>query len=424
MDTRIKYVRGRAGIDCKGLPCLEVDLITGDGVLGRASSPSGISAGTHEAFVLRDGDPKWFKGLGVFKAVETVNEIIAPAIIGLDVNDQAALDRRLIELDGTPRKTRLGGNCTFSVSLAGLRAAAAIRREPLYRLLNPGPVKTIPLPTANCFSGGSYQKNSMPFQGITVVPYKAATLQEAVAVIAAVYGEMPRAIKAYSGKEAIPGSHSSFRCPSSSPEDAYAMAALAAEMAGVADKIAFAADCAFSEIYDPETGTYNLIGKKATLDEVLDQLEALTEKYPFLYVEDPVDENDWEGWSKARKRLTRTVLVGDDLTVTNIERLKLAVQFGACDAFILKPNQVGTVTETLEAAAYAAEHGIFSIPSTRAGGVNDDPIADFAIALGSPSIKCGPPRNGHCIHCYNVLTRCEDENPGARPFDFGPYIRF
>lgn len=424
MDNRIKRIHGRAGIDCKGLPCLEVDILTEDGVLGRASSPSGISAGEHEACVLRDGDPSWYGGLGVFKAVKTVNEIIAPALLGMDVTEQAAIDRRLIELDGTPQKTRLGGNCTYSVSLAALRASAAIRRVPLYALLEPSPVKSIPLPTANCFSGGSYQKNSMPFQEITVVPYKAASMQEAVAIIAAVYGQMPRAIKDFSGKEAIPGSHSSFRCPSTSPDDAYAMAALAAEMAGVRDKIAFAADCAFSEIYDEETDTYNLIGRRAGLDEVLDMLEELTRKYEFLYIEDPVDENDWDGWAKARRRLDRTVLVGDDLTVTNIERLKLAVERKACEAFILKPNQVGTVTETLDAARYGAEHGIFSIPSTRAGGVNDDPIPDFAIALGSPSIKCGPPRNGHCVYCYNVLTRCEDENPDARPFDFSPLVRF
>ena len=424
MNSRIKHVHGRAGIDCKGLPCLEVDIVTEDGILGRASSPSGISAGTHEAYVLRDGDPAWFRGLGVYKAVETVNRIIAPAVIGMDVNDQGALDRKLVELDGTAQKTRLGGNCTYSVSLAALRAAAAIKREPLYRILNPAPVKTIPLPTANCFSGGSYQKNSMPFQEITIVPYKAASLQEAVEIIAAVYAEMPRAIKAFSGKEAIPGSHSSFRCPSTSPDDAYAMAALAAEMAGKRDKIAFAADCAFSEIYDEESDTYNLIGRQAKLNEVLDRLEELTEKYPFLYIEDPVNENDWEGWRIARKRLKKTVLVGDDLTVTNIDRLRTAVEYQACGAFILKPNQVGTVSETLAAASYAAQNGIFSIPSTRAGGVNDDPIADFAIALGSPAIKCGPPRNGHCVHCYNVLTRCEDENPGAVPFDFSPYVRF
>ena len=159
-------------------------------------------------------------------------------------------------------------------------------------------------------------------------------------------------------------------------------------------------------------------------DQLIDTLEALTEKYNFLYIEDPIDENDWDSWAKASKRLKRTMLVGDDLTVTNIERLKIAVEKQACKAFIFKPNQVGTVTESMDAAKYAAEHGILSIPSIRAGGVNDDPIVDMAIALGSPCIKSGPPRNGQSIHCYNTLTRCEDENPGSTPFDFTPYVRF
>lgn len=190
------------------------------------------------------------------------------------------------------------------------------------------------------------------------------------------------------------------------------------------DKIAFAADCAFSEVYDSKTGLYNLVGRDVTLDELLDSLEALTKKYNFLYIEDPVDENDWDGWVKAAGRLDRTMLVGDDLTVTNISRIRKSIELGAVKAFIFKPNQVGTVTESMDAARFAASHGVLSIPSIRAGGVNDDPIVDMAIALGSPCIKSGPPRNGQGIHCYNSLTRCEDENPGAVPFDFSPYVRF
>lgn len=422
--TTIKSIHGRANIDCKGKPNLEVDVYTNDGVLGRGSSPSGISAGEHEAFVLRDGDKNWYDGAGVYKAVEMVNNVIAPALQGMDVMDQKAVDERLISLDGTHNKSRLGGNSTFSVSLAVMRAAAATLRLPLYKYMNPGEITSIPFPTANCFSGGSYQKNSMPFQECTIVPYRAKTMQEAVHTIVSVYGKMPQAIEEFSGKPAIPGSLSSFKCPSTSPDDAFSIITHAAELAGMTDKIAFAADCAFSEIYDPVRKTYDLVGKETDLDGVLEFLKNLTEKYNFLYMEDPVDENDWEGWSRAAKVLNRTVLVGDDLTVTNIDYLKKAVETKACGAFIFKPNQVGTVTESIAAAEYAKENGIFSIPSIRAGGVNDDPIVDMAIAFGSASIKSGPPRNGHCIHCYNTLTRCEDENPGALPFDFTPYIRF
>ncbi|HWP79045.1 MAG TPA: hypothetical protein VN446_00230 [Candidatus Acidoferrum sp.] len=424
MNTKIKSVYGRANIDCKGKPVLEVDVITEDGVLGRASSPSGISAGMHEAFVLRDGDPNWYNGAGVFKAVEMVEKVIGPAVIGMDVTEQTALDRKLIELDGTPNKSKLGGNCTYSVSLAVLRAAAAIKGLPLYKYLAKGPIKTLPLPTSNCFSGGSYQKNSMPFQEVTVVPYKAKTMQECVHTLAQVYGKMPAAIMEFSGQPAIPGSHSSYRCPSSSPDDAFAMVTLAVEMAGLTGKVAFAADCAFSEIYNADRKTYDLIGKEVDLDELLGFLGGLTEKYNFIYMEDVVDENDWEGWSKAAKVLNRTILVGDDLTVTNIEKLKLAVKYSACGAYILKPNQVGTVTETLEAEAYAKEHGILSIPSIRAGGVVDDPVIEMAIAFGSAAVKQGPPRNGHCIEPLNTLLRAENQNPGVVPFDFTPYIRF
>lgn len=424
MSTKIKSMHGRAGIDCKGKPILEVDVMTEDGILGRASSPSGISAGMHEAFVLRDGDPAWHDGNGVFKAVNMINDVIGPASVGMDVMDQRAYDRFLAELDGTSNKSKLGGNSTYSASLAVLRAAAATERKPLYKMLNAEPVKTIPLPTANCFSGGSYQKHSMPFQEVTIVPYKAKTLQEAVHIVTSVYGKMPAAIEKFSGKAAIPGSLSSFKCPSASPDDAYAIVSMAAEMAGMPDKIAFAADCAFSEIYDVATGKYDLCDVIMDTDQLIDTLEALTERYNFLYIEDPIDENDWDSWAKASKRLKRTMLVGDDLTVTNIERLKIAVEKQACKAFIFKPNQVGTVTESMDAAKYAAEHGILSIPSIRAGGVNDDPIVDMAIALGSPCIKSGPPRNGQSIHCYNTLTRCEDENPGSTPFDFTPYVRF
>jgi enolase len=424
-STGIKSLKARAGIDCKGKPILEVDIYTEDGVLGRASSPSGISAGEHEAFVLRDHDPRWHDGNGVFKAVEMAEKVVFPAIMGMDVMDQRGLDDFLCQLDGTPNKARLGGNVTYSVSLAALRAAAQILRVPLYRYLNPGEIKTIPLPTSDMFAGGSYEKDTMPMQECTVIPYKADSVAEATHILCNMYKILPEVIKEYQGgRRAEPGIQSAFVCPSPDIMVAFDLLYETAVRAGCEEKIAFHADCAFSEIYVPERGTYNYLGKEIDLDEMLGRLKELTEKYPFLYVEDPVDENDWDGWIKAAKVLDKTVLCGDDLTVTRIDRLQKALDLGACGSFVFKPNQVGTVTEAMDAQKFAIDHGMFSVPSIRAGGVNDDPVADMGIAGGAAAIKQGPPKNGQAIHIINTLTRAEEEIPGTKPFDFTPYIRF
>ena len=423
--TRIQSLQARAGIDCKGKPILEVDIYTEDGVLGRASSPSGISAGEHEAFVLRDGDPAWHDGDGVFKAVDMAEQVVFPAIKGMDAMDQRALDEALCELDGTPYKTKLGGNVTYSVSLACLRAAANTERLPLYRFLNPGTIRTIPIPTSDMFAGGSYEKDTMPMQECTVIPYKAESIAEAVHILCKMYKILPDVIRDFQGgRRAEPGIQSAFVCPSPDFMVAFDLLHETAVRAGCEEKIAYHADCAFSEIYIPERGTYDYLGKEIDLDEMLGRLKELTEKYPFLYVEDPVDENDWDGWVKAARVLDRTILCGDDLTVTRIDRIEKALELGACGSFVFKPNQVGTVTEAMDAQAFAVDRGMFSVPSIRAGGVNDDPVADMGIAGGAAAIKQGPPRNGQAIHIINTLTRAEEEIPGATPFDFTPYIRF
>jgi enolase len=422
----IKYVTARAVIDCKGKPLLEVDILTDVGILGRGASPSGISAGKHEAFVLRDGDNNWYNGAGVFKAVDIVKTLVAPALIGMNVMDQTGIDNRLIELDRTPNKSRLGGNTTYSVSLAAIRAATQINQVPLYRHLNPKPINTIPIPTSNCFSGGSYQKNSMPLQECTIIPWRAKTMQEAVHILVQVYGQMPIIIKEYqNGRPAVPGSLSAFTCPSQDPAVAFEIIEEAAKRVNMLDKIAFAADYASSEFFDSKRNVYNFVGEELDSDGMIDKLVTLTERFPFLYVEDPIQENDWEGWEKASKTLKKTILIGDDLTVTNIEKLRKAVNSNACGGFIFKPNQIGTITECIIAQEYAHKHGLLSIPSIRAGGINDDPIVDMAIAFGCCAIKQGPPRNGQSIHCINTLLRVEDiEIPVPVPFDFSPYVKF
>lgn len=424
-STSIKSLKARAGIDCKGKPILEVDIYTEEGILGRASSPSGISAGEHEAFVLRDNDPNWHDGNGVFKAVEMAEKTVLPAIKGMDVMDQKAMDDFLCNLDGTPNKSKLGGNVTYSVSLAVMRAAANTLRLPQYRYLNPGEIKTIPIPTSDMFAGGSYEKGTMPMQECTVIPYKVNSIAEATHILCKMYKILPEVIKEYQGgRRAEPGLQSAFVCPSPDFMVAFDLLYETAVRAGCQDKIAFHADCAFSEIYIPERGTYDYLGKEMDLDEMLGRLKELTEKYNFLYIEDPVDENDWDGWVKASKILNKTVLCGDDLTVTNIAYLQKALDLGACGSFVFKPNQVGTVTEAMEAQKFAIDNGMFSVPSIRAGGVNDDPVADMGIAGGAAAIKQGPPKNGQAIHIINTLTRAEEEIVGSKPFDFSPFIRF
>ena len=424
-STSIKSVKARQILDAKGKPMLEVDVVTEGGILGRGSAPSGISAGSHEAYVLRDKDPKWFDGLSVFKAAEIVHETIAPALRGMDVMDQKAIDQTMIDLDGTEDKSRLGGNTLCSISLACIRAAANTENKPLYRYLNPGEIKTIPLPTVNCISGGSYQKGSMPFQECTVVPYKAKTIMEAVHIMYQIFKLTPEVIKDYQHGEAPKaGGLTGWQAPSQDPMVSFDIMYEAARRCGAEDKIAFAADCAASEFYNKEKNNYDFIGKEVDLDTLLDYLKELTTKYNFLYVEDPVDENDWEGWKKAAKVLDRTMLVGDDLTVTNINMLKKAAKMKVCEAFIFKPNQVGTITESLEALEYAQSHGIIGIPSVRAGGCVDDPIFDFAVAYGCCATKQGPPKNGERVYGINFLTRVEDEYPNAKPYDFTPHIKF
>jgi len=425
VKTSIKSVKARQILDAKGKPMLEVDVVTEAGVLGRGSAPSGVSAGEHEAYVLRDKDPKWYDGLSVYKAADIVHKTIAQKLVGIDVKDQDAIDRTMIELDGTPNKSRLGGNTLCSVSLACIRAAAATENLPLYRYLNPAEVKTIPFPTVNCISGGSYQKGSMPFQECTVVPYKAKTIKEAVHIMYQIFQLTPTVIKDFNkGEPPKAGSLTGWQSPSQDPTVAFDIMYEAARRIGAEDKIAFAADVAASEFYDKEKDTYDFIGENVDADALLGFLKELTNKYPFLYVEDPLEENDWDGWKKAAKVLNRTMLVGDDLTVTNIEMLKKATKMKVCEAFIFKPNQVGTMTESIEAVEYAQSHGILTLPSVRAGGCTDDPIFDFAVAYGCPATKQGPPKNGERVYGINFLTRVEDEHPKAKPYDFKPHIKW
>ena len=307
---KIQDLRAREIIDCKGKPLLEVDIITEDGTMGRAASPSGISAGEHEAMVLRDGDQSRYDGNGVRKAVEMAEKVVLPAIQGMDVLDQQALDRRLMELDGTTNKSRLGGNVTYSTSLAVMRAGCQLRHVSQYRYLNPGDIRTIPLPTSDMFAGGSYEDDTMPVQETTIVPYKASSIAEATEILCKVYKKLPEVIREFQGgRRPEIGAMSEYMAPSTDFMDCLDILYETAKRCHCEEKIAFHMDCAFSEIYDAKRGTYHYCGREVDLDEIIGILKQATEKYNFLYIEDPVDENDWEGWVKAAKALNIATIV-------------------------------------------------------------------------------------------------------------------
>ena len=411
--AKIASVTARQLIDCKCRPMVEVDVLTDNGFLGRGSAPTGSSVGHYEAAVVRDGNPAEYDGMSVHKAVDNVKNIIGPALVGLDIHDQQAIDRRMLELDGTPNKGRLGGNAIYSASIAAIRAAAATRGIPVYQLLAGGTVKTVPIPSFNIVNGGTYGDVTLAFNEFLVVPYRAETIYEAVEIGTKCLTALGKVLRRFLKAEPAVGRSYGWAAPSDDPDVVLGLMREMVEEAGFGDKVAFAIDGAMSEMYDAQTGRYLLRGKRITGDELIDYVKILSEKYPLVFAEDILDENDWEHYANAVARIPKTLILGDDLTVTNMERIKRANEAGAIQGFILKPNQVGTVTEALEAHRYASEHGLLSIPSGRAGGVIDDIVMDFSVGLGVPFQKNGAPRSGERIDKLNFLMRACDTNPGC-----------
>jgi enolase len=403
---------------------VEVDIRTEDGYLGRGSSPTGSSVGRYEAAVVRDGNPAEYNGQSVHSAVDNVKNIIGPAIVGLDVDNQEEIDRRMIELDATPNKGRLGGNAIYSASIAVIRAAAAARRIPVYQLLAGGAVKTVPIPSFNIVNGGRYGEITLAFNEFLVVPYRAETIAEAVEIGVKCLTALGKVLRRFLKAEPAVGRSYGWAAPSDDPDAVLGLMREMLDEIGGAGKVAFALDCAMSEMHDAGTGRYRLKGKDVPGDELIDYLKELTEKHPLVFVEDPLDENDWDGYAKAAGRLPRTLVVGDDLTVTNMERIKRANELGAIQGFVLKPNQVGTITEALEAHRYASERGLISIPSGRAGGVIDDIVMDFSVGLGASIQKNGAPRSGERIDKLNFLMRARDTNPGCELSRIDHLIKF
>ncbi|MCW3012442.1 MAG: phosphopyruvate hydratase [Solirubrobacterales bacterium] len=407
--TQIEHVHARQILDSRGNPTVEVELRLTSGAFGRAAVPSGASTGEFEATELRDGGKAW-AGKGVTQAVGNVNGEIAGAIKGLDAGDQGALDRALIELDGTRNKSRLGANAILGVSLANAQAAAAEAGQPLWRHLGGADANVLPVPMMNVLNGGSHADNSVDFQEFMVVPVGAPSFSEGLRMGTEVFHALKKTLHDQ-GLGGGVGDEGGFAPNLGSNEEALEYLVKAIEAAGYVpgEDIAIALDPATSEIY--KGGVYDLEheGRKLSSEEMADYWAVLAGKYPILSIEDGMDEEDWAGWKTLTDKLGDTVqLVGDDLFVTNTERLKRGIDTGTGNSILVKVNQIGTLTETLEAVAMATEAGYSAVMSHRSGETEDVTIADLAVATGCGQIKTGAPSRSDRVAKYNQLLRIEE----------------
>lgn len=409
--TIISDVYAREVLDSRGNPTVEVEIILESGAFGRAIVPSGASTGAHEAVELRDGDQDRFLGKGVLKAVENVNDLIAPEIIGMDALDQVGIDEFLIQLDGTPNKSKLGANAILGVSMAVARAAAEAVQVPLYAYLGGFNAKTLPVPMMNILNGGQHADNNVDIQEFMVMPIGASNFHEALRMGAEIFHNLKAVLKAKGLNTAV-GDEGGFAPNLSSNEEAITTIIEAIGKAGykAGEDVFLALDVASTEIY--QDGKYHLEGEGVvkTTDEMIDFYEDLLNKYPIFSIEDGLAEDDWEGWKKLTDRLGKRVqLVGDDLYVTNTERLAKGIEMGVANSILIKVNQIGTLTETFDAIEMAKRAGFTAVISHRSGETEDSTIADIAVATNAGQIKTGAPSRTDRVAKYNQLLRIEDE---------------
>jgi len=407
----IENVRGREILDSRGNPTLEVEVTLIDGSSGRAAVPSGASTGSHEALELRDGDAARYGGKGVLRAVEHVNGEIAGAVLGLSALDQAAVDQALIELDGTTDKSRLGANAILGVSLAIARAAADSLALPLYRYLGGPAARLLPVPMFNILNGGKHAADSTDFQEFMVMPVGASTFAEALRMGAEVYHALGKVLQKR-GLSTNVGDEGGFAPSLASNEAAIEVVLAAVEAAGYrpGEQVALALDPAASEFY--HDGKYVLAreNRELSAEELAAFWEAWCDKYPIVSIEDGMAEDDWSGWWQLTARLGRRIqIVGDDLFVTNVERLAKGVREGAANSILIKLNQIGTLTETLAAIEMAQRAGWTAVVSHRSGETDDTTIADLSVAAGTGQIKSGAPARGERVVKYNRLMGIEEE---------------
>lgn len=409
----IMDVYAREILDSRGNPTVEVEVVTESGFMGRAAVPSGASTGQFEAVELRDGDKSRYLGKGVLKAVENVNEIIAPALIGMfDVREQAAIDQEMIDLDGTPNKAKLGANATLAVSMAVAKAAAELSGLELYQYFGGVNAKTLPVPMMNIVNGGKHADNNVDLQEFMIMPVGAKCFSEALRMGTEIFHSLKNVLQSKGYNTAV-GDEGGFAPNLKSNEEALQVIVEAVNAAGYkpGEQIMIAMDPASSEFYNEQTKKYELKGENKTLDtqQMIDYYEMLIEKYPIISIEDGLAEEDWEGFVRFRERLGNKVqIVGDDLFVTNTERLSKGIKLKAANSILIKVNQIGTITETLDAIEMAKCAGYTAVVSHRSGETEDTTIADLVVATNAGQIKTGAPSRTDRVAKYNQLLRIEE----------------
>jgi enolase len=412
--STIVSTHARQILDSRGNPTIEVDVVTESGILGRAAVPSGASTGVHEACELRDGDKKVYMGKGVLQAVDNVNSIIAREVEGMFVTDQIEIDNKLIELDGTPNKSKLGANAILGVSLAAAHAAAQVTGQELYRYIGGVSAQTLPIPMMNILNGGSHADNSIDFQEFMIMPVGASSFSEALRMGAEVFHNLKEVLK--KGKLSTNvGDEGGFAPNLKSNEEALIMIMKAIELAGYepGNDICIALDPASSEYYIPEENVYHLkksTGDKLTPAEMVAFWKDWVKRYPIISIEDGMAEDDWDGWKLMTKEMgSKIQLVGDDLFVTNVDRLAQGIKKGVANSILIKVNQVGTLSETINAVNMAYRNSYTAVMSHRSGETEDVTIADLAVALNTGLIKTGSACRTDRIAKYNQLLRIEEQ---------------
>jgi len=409
-----QYIHARQILDSRGTPTVEVDVCLSDGTLGRAAIPSGASTGSHEAVELRDGDPKVFFGKGVTKAVANVNKIIGPALIKKEIDpyNQVAVDNFMIKLDGTPNKAKLGANAILGVSLATAKAAAESRGRFLYEYIGGSNCKILPIPQMNILNGGKHADNNVDLQEFLIMPVGAKNIRQAIRMGAEVYGNLKKVLKK-KGYHTSVGDEGGFAPDLKSNEEPFDLIVEAIKKAGYNPRkdVMIAIDPASSEFYDSKTKKYNLKadGKKLTSKQMVDYYEKLIDKYPIISLEDGLAEDDWDGWHLLMERLGKRIqIVGDDIYVTNPKRLARGIKEHTSNSILIKLNQIGTLTETLDTVEMAHKAGFTAVVSHRSGETEDTTIADFVVAAGTGQIKTGSVCRTDRIAKYNQLIRIEE----------------
>ncbi|MEQ3237479.1 phosphopyruvate hydratase [Bacteroides cellulosilyticus] len=421
---KIEKIVAREILDSRGNPTVEVDVVLECGVMGRAAVPSGASTGEHEALELRDKDPKRYGGKGTLKAVENVNTVIAPALIGWSALEQRAIDKKMLELDGTPTKSKLGANAILGVSLAVAKAAANYLDIPLYRYIGGVNTYVMPVPMMNIINGGSHSDAPIAFQEFMIRPVGAPSFREGLRMGTEVFHALKKVLHDRGLSTAV-GDEGGFAPALNGTEDALdsIMAAIKAAGYEPGKDVKIGMDCASSEFYKNGVYDYTIFesekGKKRTADEQIDYMEYLINKYPIDSIEDGMSENDWDGWKKLTERIgDRCQLVGDDLFVTNVEFLAKGIAMGCANSILIKVNQIGSLSETLDAIEMAHRHGYTTVTSHRSGETEDATIADIAVATNSGQIKTGSLSRSDRMAKYNQLLRIEEELNGLPVYGY------